>query len=67
MKIDDKRFHVVWTSRGHEDQLISSHLTLDDALQNCEHVILTCGSGDNSVKCGHYRISTSHCFQGVIK
>ena len=67
MKIDDKRFHVVWTSRGHEDQLISSHSTLDDALQNCEHVILNCGSSDHFVKSGHYRISTSHVFNEAIK
>ena len=67
MKIDDKRFHVVWTSRGHEDQLISSHLTLDDALQDCERVIFRCATSDHLVKTGHYRISTSHCFQEAIK
>jgi hypothetical protein len=62
VKIDDKRFHVVWTSRGHEDQLISSHLSYDDALQKCENVILNCASSDHYAKFGHYRISTSHVF-----
>jgi len=67
VKIDDKRFHVVWTSRGHEDQLISSHLTLDDALQDCEKVIAQCATSDHFFKTGHYRISTSHVFQEAAK